>query len=378
MSEYTTVIQQAHFFITEGQIEEALVLLEKVQARDLPQKRELAYLRAWCYMQREQWDEAARILLSDGSGEQSIEDLKSFGQTERRRRAAYLLLLGDTAVDLGWYEEATRHYTQCIRFLDERRMNVVSVRIKARCGLGIAYTRTGFYTVALSHFEDALRLTGENNTHPDLPQIYAGLCDAHGHLDHFAPALDYGKRALQLAVARADRQLELRMDSTLGHICFQTRDFANAVSYYTQALALATSLDEPVTILTTFTSLADIHRENGSLKDARHACEQALTYVDRVQDQRNLGMLYISYGKVAEAEARQLTGERAEGLVQEAISWYQKAESAFSSIRAGAELAEVYGRLAQLLETSGQQRQAIAYWKSAYSAYSSPEASAVL
>ncbi|HLI69560.1 MAG TPA: tetratricopeptide repeat protein [Ktedonobacteraceae bacterium] len=378
MSEYTTVIQQAHFFITEGRVEEALALLEKVQTSDLPQKRELAYLRAWCYMQREQWDEAAHILLSAGSDEHSIEDLQSFGQTERRRRAVYLLLLGDAAVDLGWYEEATRHYAQCIRFLDERRMNVVSVRIKARCGLGIAYTRTGFYTVALTHFEDALRLTGEDNTHPDLPQIYAGLCDAHSHLDHFAPALDYGKRALQLAVARADRQLELHVNSALGHICFQTRDFDSAVSYYTRALALATSLDEPVTILTTFTSLADIYREKGLLKDARHCCEQALAYADRIRDQRSLGTLYIGCGKVAEAEAKQLTGEQAEGLVQEAILWYQKAEAAFSSIHAGAELAEVYGRLAQLLETSGQQRQAIAYWKSAYSAYASPEASPVL
>ncbi len=363
MSEHTIdnqVFQQARVFITEGRLEEALTILEEIQAADLPQRREVAYLRAWCYIQREQWDKAARILFSADTDEEFVSDIQSLGQTERRRRASYLLLLGNTAVDLGRYEEATRHYTRCIKFLDERRMNITNVRIKARCGLGFAYTQTGFYTVALTHYEDALRLCGEDTTRADLPEIYAGLCDIHRHLGHFAPALEYGKQALQLSLARADKPLEMRMYTALGHICSQTRDFRAAASYYTEALTLAISASSPVTILNIFTALADVRLEEGLLQEARHYCEQALAYVGSVQDDRCQGMFYLVYGKVTEAEANEFGSKPAGNLLREALSWYQKAETALSTIRAaGAELAEVYGRLAQLLETSGQQAQAI-------------------
>src|SRR5215472_10870220 len=175
------LLHRAHLFITEGQEEEALATLDQIQPEDATQKCEVAYLRAWCYTLNGRWDEAAQFLLDPEMvpdiANENTSDIQAFGQTERRRRASYLLLLGKIAVNLSRYEEATRHYTQCIKFLDERRMNVVSVRIKARCGLGMAYTQTGFYNVALTHYEDALRLCGTDTGHPDLADICHGLCD---------------------------------------------------------------------------------------------------------------------------------------------------------------------------------------------------------
>lgn len=376
MSENITVDQlfhRAHLFITEGQGEEALAVLDTIQVEDPSQKREMAYLRAWCYTLGEHWDQAAQFLLSADMSEEPTSDIQSLGQTERRRRASYLLLLGNVAINLGRYEEATRHYTRCIKFLDERRMNDVNVRIRARYGLGTAYTQTGFYAVALTHYGDALRLCGEGSEHSELPHIYYGLCDAHRHVGNFELAFDYGKKALQLYIARSDKAMEGRMRNLLGRICYQMRDFHDASYYYTEALALAMSVSSPALIMNNFTALADVRLAEGLLEEARRYCKHALEYKDRVSQGHFQGMLYIVYGKVAEAEAQKAGGQRARELIDEAVSWYQKAEEVLSAIEAKAELAEVYGRLAQLLESSGQQDRAIAYWKSAYTTYSGPE-----
>ncbi len=376
MSESITVEQlfhRAHLFITEGQREEALAVLDKIQVEDPAQRRELAYLRAWCSTLGDHWDEAAQFLLSADVNEEPVSDIQALGHTERRRRAHYLLLLGNIAVNLGRYEEATRHYTRCIKFLDERRMNDVNVRIKARYGLGTAYTQTGFYSVALAHYQDALRLCGEGSEHPELPHIYYGLCDAHRHLGNFELAFDYGKKALELYVARSDKAMEGRMYNLLGRICYQMREFQDASYYYTEALTLAMSANRPELIMNTLTALADVRLEEGRLAEARRYCEHALEYKDRVTRKHYLGMLFIVCGKVAEAEAKKAEGQLARELVDEAISWYQKAESELAAIEAKTELAEVYGRLAQILESSGQHDRAIAYWKSAYATYSGPE-----
>lgn len=316
---------------------------------------------------RGQWDEAAQFLSENPL------NIKSLGQTERHRRPHYLLLLGNIALNLGRYDEAVRHYTQCIKLLDERRMNVLSVRIKARYGLGTAYTQTGLYATALAHYEEALHLCGEDSGHSDLPHIYYGLCDVHRHLGNFEDAFEYGKKALQLYRKFSDKAMEGRMCNLLGRVCYQMRDFHNASYYYTEALALAMSANRPGLIMNNFTALADVRLAEGLPDVARRYCEHALEYKDRVPRGHFHGMLYIVYGKVAEAEAQKAEGQRTRELVDEAISWYQRAEEVLSAIQAKAELAEVYGRMAQLLETSGQQERAIAYWKSAYATYSGPD-----
>ncbi len=377
MSETTTIellLNRAHLFITEGQEEEALETLAKIQADDPTQQREIAYLRAWCCTLHQNWDEAAQFLFPSDSPEEKAATIQSIGQTERRRRAQYLLLLGDIAVNIERYEEATGHYTQCIRLLDERRMNVVSVRIKARMGLGTSYTQTGFYAVALTHYKDALRLCEDDVMHTNLPDIYYGLCDTHRHLGNFDEAFDFGKRALQLYVDRSQKDLEGRMRNLLGRVCYQMREFHESSYYYTEALTLALSVNSLMMILANLTALADLRREEGLLDEAWRYCQRALEYEGRVQEGRLLGMLYLVCGKVVQAQSENASNQQeANLLVNQAIEWYQKADVTLARTQAKVELAETYGRLAQLLETCGQQDKAIKYWKFAYSAYSRPQ-----
>ncbi len=361
------IFHRIHLLIAEGQEDKALAALEQVPASNAYQRREAAYLRAWCATLSGHWDAAAALLSGDdGSGQGSV-DLQGLGQTERRRRAHYLLVLGQTASELGQYEEATRHYTQCIKFLDERRMNISSVRIKACCGLGAAYTQTGFYTLALTQYEDALHLSSAGSAHSKVLDIYVGLCDVHRCLGHFGLALTYGKRALQLCGDRADTSLEGCIHTLLGRVCTQMHAFQEAASHYTEALELAKRVHTPVLILTNLIALVTVRMEEGLLDEAQCLYEQALECLPYVSDAHLMGALYMVGGQLAEAS--QSASEHAGALLEEAIACYRKAEAAFASIQARAELAEVYGRLAQIFEAADRQNEAIACWKSAYTLY---------
>ena len=335
-----------HLFIGEGQINEALAALEQIQPANPQEKHEIAYLRAWCYAERNSWDEAAQFLHDAGADGESISDIQALGQTERRRRAHYQLLMGDVAVNMGHYEEGMRHYRRCIKFLDERRMNIPTVRIRAQVAMGTLSVITGFYDMALTHYHDALGLCSSNSESPHLPDIYYGLCDAYRHKGNFPCALECGQKALHLYTERNQQKMIGRMRNLLGRVCFQMRDFAMASTYYTEALALAMLDGSPVMALNNLTALADLRREEGELGEAWRYCDMALGYSPKLPPGTGhfIGMMYIVCGKVKEAGAATASGQEAQELLEKAITFYEQAVQALKTTDAKVALGEASAR----------------------------------
>ncbi|HEY0757174.1 MAG TPA: tetratricopeptide repeat protein [Ktedonobacteraceae bacterium] len=364
-----------HLFIGEGRVDEALAALEQIQSANEREKQEVAYLRAWCYAERGSWSEAAQFLSNTGVSEEAVNDIQALGQTERRRRAYYQLLMGDIASNLGHHEEGMRHYRKCISFLDERRMNIPDVRIRALLAIGTISVITGFYDLALTHYEEALRLCGETSEHPNLPDIYYGLCDLYRQKGSFLRALDCGKQALQLYSERSQQSMVGRIRNLLGRISYQMRDFQAAGTYYTEALALAMLGGSSLMILNNLTALADLRREEGELAESWRYCDMALEYSLKLPAGTGHfgGMAYIVCGKVKEAEAQEARGQQSKELLEQAVSYYEQAVQALQATGARVVLGEAYQRLAQTLEASGRQDLAMAHWKSAYSVSSNIE-----
>src|SRR5579883_3674571 len=125
------LFQRAYLLIAEGQIENALATLDDIQVENAEQKREVAYLRAWCSMLRDRWDEAAQFILPQEISGETIADIQELGRTERRRRPYYLLVMGDVAANLRLYEQEKQHNNENINILDKRRMNHLNQRIRA-------------------------------------------------------------------------------------------------------------------------------------------------------------------------------------------------------------------------------------------------------
>lgn len=370
-SDFEFLILRARLLMEEGQYDLALTTLKEIQTEDLEQQHQIAYLLAWCHTRLAHWAEAL-CLLSPLYTPGSIEDnWNDANHNERERRAFYLLCLGNAAVNLNRFEEASQHYSQCLKLLSERRVNLPQVRIKARYSLGMTYIMSGFYALAIQHYEEALRLCKNDPNHEDLPDIYYGLCDANRQLGKFEVAYRYGVQALELYEKRGMRSLEGRIHNVLGRICYQLREYHEATDHYMESLSIATLDNSQNLKMVNFSALADLRLAENRLEEAQRYCDRALEAAEGVEDDLYLGMLYNVCGKVTLAESEQVEGEQHERLFEEARKFFEKAKEHLSQTQFSVYLAEVYGRLAQMLEQSGQTQEAISYWKTAYESLSS-------
>jgi tetratricopeptide (TPR) repeat protein len=365
-------ICRAHLWIEEEQYDLALATLQHIETDNPEQKRQIVYLTAWCQTRLEHWTEAQCLLSNlypQGSIEESWNDTK---HNERERRAFYLLCLGNAAINLNRFEEASQHYTQCLKLLSERRVNLPQVRIKARYSLGLTCIMSGFYAMAIQHYEEALRLCKNDPDHEDLPEIYYGLCDANRLQDKFDEAYTFGVKALELYEKRGTRIMEGRMQNMLGGICYQIREYGEAADHYLESLSIATLDNNQKMKMVNFTALADLRLAENRQEEAERYCQRALEVADGMHDNYYLGLMYLTCGKVTLAESEQAEGEQREILFSNARTLFEKAEEHLSQTQASVLLGEVYGRIAQMLEKSGQSREAITYWKTAYVSLSSP------
>jgi tetratricopeptide (TPR) repeat protein len=369
-SDTERLMYRARLLMEEGQNDLALATLGEIQTDDPEQERQIAYLSAWCHTRLEHWTEALRLLsplYTPGNIEDNWNDVN---HNERERRAFYLLCLGNAAVNLSRYEEASQHYTQCLKVLSERRVNLPKVRIKARYSLGMTCTMTGFYALAIQHYEEALRLCKNDLDHEDLPDMYYGLCDAYRLMGKFERAYTYGVKALELYEKRGERTKEGRIHNLLGRICYQMREYREATDHYMEALSIATLDNSQVMKMVNFTALADLRLAEERLDEAERYCQRALEVAGGLNDHHLCGVMYLICGKVALAESEKAEGERHERLFKEARGLFEKAKEHLTQTQASTFLAEVYGRLAQVLEMSGQEQEAITYWKTAYDSLS--------
>ncbi len=365
-------IYRARLWIEEGQYDLALTTLQHIQTDDPEQERQMAYLSAWCHTRLEHWAEAQRLisqLYTPGNIEESWNDAK---HNERERRAFYLLCLGNAAINLNRFEEASQHYTQCLKLLSERRVNLPQVRINARYSLGMTCIMSGFYAMAIQHYEEALRLCQNNPDQEDLPEIYYGLCDANRLLGKFESAYTFGVKALELYEKRGMRTMEGRAQNMLGRICYQIREYDEAADHYLESISIATLDNNQKMKMVNFTALADLRLAENRQEEAQRYCQRALEVADGMHDNYYLGLMYLTCVKVTLAESEQAEGEQHEILFSNARRLFEKAKEHLSQTQASVLLGEVYGRIAQMLEKSGQSQEAISYWKTAYESLSSP------
>jgi len=359
-------IYHAQLWLEEGQYDLALAALQHIQSHNPEQKRQIAYLSAWCHTILEQWAEARCLLLHlylPGSIEENWNHEK---HNERERRAFYLFCLGNAAMSLKRYEEASQHYTQCLKLLSERRANLPQVRIKALHSLGLSCVKSGFYVMAIKQYEEALQLCKNTPDSEDLPDIYYDLCNANRLHGRLGDAYTCGVNALALYEDRSIRSKQGQVQNILGRICFQMGKYNEAAEYYLASLSIATQDNNQEITLVNLTALADLRLAEERLDEAQHYCKHALECADGLDNNYILGVMQLTCGKVIVAESKQATGEQHDILYSKAREFFEKAKELLDQTHDSVLLSEVYGKIAQMLEQSGQPQEALSYWKTAY------------
>ena len=361
------LLYRARLLLEEGRADDALNSLESVQGEDEKQRQEIGYLLGWCYIQKKQWKEALQVLspLVQFGPEGQIETL-----LERERLVLYLLRLGEAAANLGHYEDASLHFTACLKVLHDRRVHMPSVRIKARYSLGMTCIRRGLFAAAIRNYDEALRLCRHYNNDEELADIYHGLCSACGYFGDFSRAMEAGQEALRLYREKSNREMEARVQNQMGIISFRLSDYQDAADHFTESLAIATSFNGPTLAMLNCVALANVRVAEGRLEEARRYCQFALETMERSQNAEMGGSVYHAVGNVAYQEAQQVEGDERRALLEEAVSWYKKASERLNPTQAYAERAEVFGRWASALEELGNDQEAFELWRSGYSVLS--------
>jgi tetratricopeptide (TPR) repeat protein len=376
-TEIQKLLYRARLQLEEGQYEAALSSLHVLPVEDEKQQREVAYLSGWCYIQGKQWAEAKKVLSpflerqsklleEEPFLEQPGEILEKEPLLEREHLVLSWLHLGIAAVNLSHYEDASLHFSRCLKILHDRRVHLPVVRIKARYSLAMTCLMKGSYSMAIQHYEDALRLCRLSHVEEEVPHIYYGLCNAYRGIGDYVKAMVAGQEALQRYQQREDRPLEARMHHELGRVSFLLCDYRAASDYYTESLALATSYNSPTMIMLNCAMLADLRLAEQRLPEARRYCRLALEMMERVTSAHMKGKTYYAIGKVSYAEARESGGEQRQHLLRETMDWFQRAKTQLEQTQAYADMAEMYGMWGQVLEDAGNMEEAIVLWRQGY------------
>ena len=358
-----TSLNRARLLLEEGRSEAARTVLEAIQTDTDEQQRDVTYLLGWYYVISRQWENAVQALSSLVTNI-ITEDEETL--LERERLAIHLLRLGQTAVNLAHYEDASRHFTLCLKLLHDRRIHLPALRIEARYNLAMTYIMRGSYTVAIQQYEDALRLCRHFGLNEALPDIYYGLSEAYRCMGNFTQSHEFGREALRIYQERGDEPLQCRMYAMLGRISLLLGDYEGAANYYRTSCTLAKSNSRPKMIMLNYASLAEVCVAQERIIEAKEYVHLALEATTQVDDVFLCGIVYATVGRVILVEARLPNAMQRQHLFDEGILWLQKAVTYLKSTQAFKDLAQTYISLATVLEELDRPQDALSYWKLAY------------
>lgn len=373
-------LYRAHLLLEEGQHDQALQQLLHLQSQfeqskdiDKGHRDDLAYLFSWCYIQRKQWDNAANALipLYDASQDTSRPE----PQVERERLAIYLLRLGEAATRLAHYEDASQHFSLCLKVLHNRRIHLPLVRIKACYSLATTCAQRGLYAAAIQHYEEALRLCKHYDEKSELPAIYYGLCETRTHTGDLDKAYEAGELALHLYEQALDRQMTATTHNLLGRVSYLSGNYRLASDQYTASLAIASGYNAPTMAMVNCAALADVRLAEDRLDEARKYADLALEYMKNSDNAHMKGQAYHTIGKVRVIDAQHSEGQKRQKLLEDAVKLFKLAEEQLQQTQAYPDIADVYGDLAHALEELGREHDALEIWHHAYNAMSQAQPS---
>lgn len=349
----------------EGQDKEALLALDAIVTDDPKEQRDIAFTRAWHYARTERWDVAVSLLASYYDAQEIEAGWLNASQTERGRRAHYLLWLGDAAVNFSYYEDAAFYFSQCLNILEKRRVHLPDIQIKALFGYATTCIPLGLYASAIQLYQDALKVCAKEKLTKDIAHIYYGLADANRLIGNLDQAESYGKKALELYREDVDRSHACRIYNLLGRISYQLGNYHTAADYYMESLTIAT-IDNLVGMkLINFVAVADLRLAEGRLDEAMGYSDHALEICGDIQnDHHTCGLMYMVRGKIAQAQAAQKQDSAI--LYKAALSDYEEARRQLNQTQARTHLTEVLGHIAEVYEALHRPEEALAYWKSAF------------
>lgn len=368
--ENNKMLFRASLFLQEGQSESALEILESLEPEDEQQKLEVAYYLGWCYVLHRRWSDAADTLAPFSlplDDEREVEN-----RIDRDRLALCFLRLGNAAVQFTRYEEATRHFSKCIKLLNDKRVKLPAmVRVKAHYSLAMSLMMRGLYDAAIQQYNEAIsRFPLDDDNDEERANIYYGLACTSHDMGKLKESQQAAEQALKLYVRAEKHAMEAVARSLLGQIALENKDYSTAADQFTESLAISNTHAGPKMAVMNCASLAEVRLAEGRLDEARRYSKLACEKVEQVSNNLVRSQAYFTAAKVSHTAAQEAKDEDRHQLLEETISWLEKAKNCLVDAEAYTGAADIYKLWAQTLEELGQYREAIELWRTGYATLS--------
>ncbi|MFL5698719.1 MAG: tetratricopeptide repeat protein [Ktedonobacteraceae bacterium] len=346
------LLRCAHSLLKDGDSDQAFSTLEKIRPETEKQHQERMYLLGWCFIHQKRWSDAI----------QTLSPLCNFPSTEEKRdpqdcsghegHAYSLLWLGHVAVNTYNFEEAARHYRDCLQVLQKQQLPLRSVQIKASYGLATTNVMRGLHSAACQYYLEALKLCRDVVDDENRADIYYGLCYTYRMMGKLLQAHDVGNESLRLYKELANPLMEGEIRNVLGRISYLLGDYRTASEHYTEALTIAISHERRGMIMANYAALADLRLAEDQLEEAKRYCLLAQEIAEGLDKDYLSGLTYLVTGKVIEVEAQRAAYAKRKHrrLLEKASENFGKAKELLSRTQAYSDIEEVNWRLAAVLE----------------------------
>jgi tetratricopeptide (TPR) repeat protein len=172
-------------------------------------------------------------------------------------RAGILTDLGIITFYLGRFEEASGHFRESmeINSLLNKPMKVID----ALCNIGNTLSAQGQHARAIEYWTNALRKSDEYGTLMQQAQLYNNIGIAYFRLKDFSRAREQYLAAHDLALRTASMNHQAFTLTNLGKLAFADGAYEQALTHWTEALALYTRMDDAQGLGETLLQLAEVH-----------------------------------------------------------------------------------------------------------------------
>ncbi len=340
---------EAQIYILQNTPQLAIEHLENLVSKVLkrPQQTHLRYLLGWSYFQ------SGRLQESEHALSEAVKLAKNQGDSYLNLQIYDLF--GQVSAAINNPLQALQFHRYCLKQLE--RMQLVDPVFKCQIynRLGQLYSHLKDLPMAIEMFQQALSLIKEFMTSDQLKTSYWTIFQYHIHAKEYHLARLYAYKCLHLYTNETINSLRSQLYHYLGRALMKS-DQEKAHSYLVQALEQENMTGDRLAQASILAYLAQWFLEHKALKEAEEHALKAQTLAQPFGATVIAAQSLLLLGYIAYAQHRHETGDH----------YFKAGLALLEHLGIEEDLAEHYGRYAQLLEENGRMRDALLYLKLAF------------
>lgn len=242
-------------------------------------------------------DDEVRFLISNGLSNKTI---GNYSEAEENFKQAYalareikdpneaiaLLNLGELSRILGVYENALQYNFQALE-LNCASENYYDIALTQK-EIGDVYKDQGYYTEALNYYNQAIK-TIEKGTRLLTPQtleseIWLSIGDLHRKNNYWQQAQDAYLKALSTFTKNGYQEGMVHALTRLGNVSQENKNFEQSLRYLDDAVAIASTLKDPLLLSNAYYSLGLVHNSDGKFDSAEEEFRKAIELVEMTRE----------------------------------------------------------------------------------------------